>query len=84
MAVEAVLGDVQAPTDEPLRERSLPFEGLFEGLAPLKEGFCLLRPEAIRSIDRLCVEPTVSRKAPKISLALESGGWLENSALSGN
>ena len=34
MPVEAILGDVQFPADEPFRERRLPFEHLFPRLLP--------------------------------------------------
>src|SRR5688572_12392090 len=46
MAVEAVLGDVQLTSEEPLRVGSLPLEDLVERLAPL-ERFRLLRPEVL-------------------------------------
>ncbi len=55
--IDAVVGDVELPTREPLRERQVPLEGRLERLRPVDPLACELRPEALEVAFGLVVEP---------------------------
>ena len=72
MPVDAVVGDVELPAEEPLRERQVPFEGLSNGVNQL-----------IRS--RACFAQNASKSAsPRRTGRPVALAWAENSADGGN
>src|SRR5207253_4207769 len=60
VTVEAVVGDVELPAHEPLRERRLPVEHAVELLRPAEPGGHLA-PEAVGILDRPLIERVVAR-----------------------
>ncbi len=73
MPIDAILGDVQFASHEPFGERRLPLQHLAVRLTPDQMFLRLLVPEFLWGVDRLVVEPFVSRITPKISLGFELG-----------
>ena len=84
VAVEAVFGDVELAAGEPLRVRRVPFQRLFERLAPDEMLLGLTGPELFWAIDRLGVELLVQSLAPKICLGFELGRRPELPGFPGN
>ena len=56
MPVEAVLGDIQFASDEPLRKRLLPFQNGFPLLLPHEKFGGLFRKEFLRILDRSSIK----------------------------
>ena len=79
--VEAVVGDVELPADEPLREGRLPVEHLSPLLLPV-QFTGLAGPESVRRVDRLRVQALVILHAADAGLRLEFGAGREDTVLS--
>ena len=78
VAVEAVVGGVELPADEPLREREVPVEDRVPLLVPVEEVRRLPRPEALVVDVRLVVDLGVDDE--RVVLEDSGGGNVRPSA----
>src|SRR3954454_5532415 len=77
MAIEAILGNVQLPADEPFRERRLPLQDFFPPARP-EELARLARPELFRIVNRFAMQPPVLVEASDSRRFCELLRWFEN------
>src|SRR5258708_28156903 len=78
--VEAVVGQIDLPPDEPLRPWRLPFQNVVPPLEPVQI-FSGASPEFFRILDRFFIESLVLRYALKISLPYKFQRRIELSLL---
>jgi hypothetical protein len=83
MTIEAIFRNIQLSADKPFRSRHRAFHHRLERLAPDKLLLRLPLPELFWAIDRLRIQPFVSRQTSKVRLALKLGRRPENPTFSG-